>query len=68
MVASANQPSSVLAQIPLVSEFFDLFPNEVPGLLQAREVEFAIDLVPVMMPISRAPYRMAPHELRVFKV
>ncbi|KAA0056913.1 DNA/RNA polymerases superfamily protein [Cucumis melo var. makuwa] len=42
-------------------------PNVVTGLPLDREIEFSIDLVPVMAPISQAPYRMAPMELRELK-
>ncbi|XP_027922937.1 uncharacterized protein LOC114180844 [Vigna unguiculata] len=49
--------------IPVVREFEDVFPEEVPGLPPRREVEFSIDLVPGAGPVSIAPYRMAPAEL-----
>ncbi|XP_027915037.1 uncharacterized protein LOC114174396 [Vigna unguiculata] len=49
--------------IPVVHEFKDVFPEEVPGLPPNREVEFSIDLVPGTGPVSMAPYRMAPAEL-----
>jgi len=49
--------------IPMVREFEDVFPEEVPGLPLMREVEFSIDLVPGVGPVSIAPYRMAPAEL-----
>ena len=56
-----------LQQIPVVREFLDLFPAELPGLAPKREVEFSIVLLPSTSPISRAPYRMAPTELRELK-
>ena len=56
-----------LQQIPVVREFLDLFPTELPGLPPEREVEFSIELLPGTSPISRAPYRMAPTELRELK-
>jgi len=49
--------------IPVVQEFEDVFPEEVPGLPPSREVEFLIDLVPGTGPVSMAPYHMAPTEL-----
>ncbi|XP_027912628.1 uncharacterized protein LOC114172230 [Vigna unguiculata] len=52
-----------IAVIPVVREFEDVFPEEVPGLPPRREVEFSIDLVPRAGPVSIAPYRMAPVEL-----
>ncbi|XP_047165935.1 uncharacterized protein LOC124835101, partial [Vigna umbellata] len=47
----------------IVEEFSDVFPDEIPGLPPAREVEFTIDLVTTATPISVQPYRMAPAEL-----
>ncbi|GJY00590.1 hypothetical protein Tco_0357608 [Tanacetum coccineum] len=35
------------------------FPNELPGLLRLREIEFGIELIPGAEPISKAPYAMA---------
>ena len=52
-----------LENIPVVCEFPDVFPEELPGLPPDREVEFAIELIPGTLPISRRPYRMLPHEL-----
>jgi len=49
--------------ILVVHEFEDVFPDEVPGLPPNREVEFSIDLVPGIGPVSMAPYRMASAEL-----
>jgi len=44
--------------IPMVHEFEDVFPDEVPGLPPSKKVEFSIDLVPGIGPVSMAPYRM----------
>ncbi|KAA3479738.1 DNA/RNA polymerases superfamily protein [Gossypium australe] len=46
-----------------VKEFSDVFPEELPGLPPDREVEFGIDLLPGVAPVSIAPYKMAPKEL-----
>lgn len=54
-------------QIPVVREFPDVFPNEIPGMSPKREVEFSIDLVPGTAPISKIPYRMAPREMQELK-
>ena len=53
--------------IPVVREFEDVFPEEVPGLSPKREVEFSINLVPGAGPVSIAPYRMALAELAELK-
>nr|GEX63129.1 putative reverse transcriptase domain, aspartic peptidase domain protein [Tanacetum cinerariifolium] len=52
---------------PIVSEFPDVFPDELPGIPPVREVEFNIELNPGPEPISKAPYRMAPVELKELK-
>uniref|UniRef100_A0A2N9FG06 Reverse transcriptase domain-containing protein n=1 Tax=Fagus sylvatica TaxID=28930 RepID=A0A2N9FG06_FAGSY len=57
-----------LEDIPVVREFPDVFPKELPGLPPDREVEFSINLLPGTSPISKAPYRMAPIELSELKV
>ncbi|XP_073272086.1 uncharacterized protein [Primulina huaijiensis] len=56
-----------IEDIPIVCEFPDVFPEELPGIVPDREVEFEINLVPGAAPISKAPYRMAPAELKELK-
>ncbi|KAA3465995.1 Retrotransposon protein [Gossypium australe] len=53
--------------VPVVSEFPDVFPEELPGLPPIREIEFGIELVTGTTPISIAPNRMAPTELKELK-
>jgi len=55
-----------LEDIPVVCNYPDVF-SEVTGLPPDREVEFSIDLMPGTQPIHKAPYRMAPTELRELK-
>ena len=50
-----------------MTKFPDVFSEDLPGLPLDREVEFIIDLVPSIGPISKAPYRMAPTELKELK-
>ncbi|KAJ8764928.1 hypothetical protein K2173_010393 [Erythroxylum novogranatense] len=57
-----------LEDIPVIREFLDVFPDELPGLPPDREIEFGIDLVPGTATISIPPYRMAPVELKELKV
>ncbi|XXG69581.1 hypothetical protein AAC387_Pa06g2405 [Persea americana] len=64
---SEKKPVQELGNIPVVCEFPDVFPNEVPGLPPTREVDFTIELMPGTAPISKAPYRMAPLELYELK-
>jgi len=53
--------------IPVVCEFPDVFPNDLPGLPPDQDVEFKIELLPGTAPISRRPYRMPPNELAKLK-
>ncbi|KAL0556138.1 hypothetical protein IC582_004648 [Cucumis melo] len=57
-----------LEDIPMVREFPDVFLKELSGLPFDKEIEFSIDLVFGIAPISQAPYRMAPMELRELKL
>jgi hypothetical protein len=61
------EPSLSPSDIPVVSEFLDVFPADIMSLPPEREVEFSIDLVPGSQPISVAPYCMSPLELRELK-
>ncbi|KAL6332309.1 hypothetical protein AAG906_004872 [Vitis piasezkii] len=53
-----------LEDIPFVRDYHDVFPEDPPGLPPKRKVEFTIDLALETTPISKAPYRMAPMELK----
>ena len=53
-----------LEDVPVVNEFSNVFPEELPGLPPDREIEFAIELAPGTEPVSKAPYRMAPVEMK----
>jgi hypothetical protein len=46
-----------------VSEFLDVFPEELPSMPLDREIEFVIELVPSTAPIFKRPYRMAANQL-----
>ncbi|GJV56694.1 hypothetical protein Tco_1457699 [Tanacetum coccineum] len=41
-----------------------VFPEDLPGLPPTRQVEFQIDLIPGAAPVARAPYRLAPSEMK----
>ncbi|GKA10235.1 putative reverse transcriptase domain-containing protein [Tanacetum coccineum] len=53
-----------LEDVPIVRDFPDVFPEDLPGLPPTRQVEFQIDLVPGAAPVARAPYRLAPSEMK----
>nr|XP_027090395.1 uncharacterized protein LOC113711427 [Coffea arabica] len=57
-----------LEDMPIISEYPYVFPEELGSLPPEREIEFKVDLVPGTTPISKIPYRMAPAELKELKV
>jgi hypothetical protein len=71
-IAIYNTTNATLAKaiedIPIVCEFPDAFPDDLPRLPPDREVEFKIELIPGTAPISRRPYRMPPNELAELKI
>ena len=50
--------------IPMIREFPDVFLEELQGVQPEREVDLSIKVIEGTNPISRAPYRMAPTELK----
>ncbi|GKA58765.1 putative reverse transcriptase domain-containing protein [Tanacetum coccineum] len=53
-----------LEDVSIVQEFLEVFPEDLPGLPPARQVEFQIDLVPRAAPVAQDPYRLAPAEMQ----
>ncbi|GJU11134.1 hypothetical protein Tco_1133530 [Tanacetum coccineum] len=53
-----------LEVVPIVRDFPEVFPEDLPGLPPTRQVEFQIDLVPGTAPVARVPYRLAPSEMK----
>ncbi|GJU32649.1 putative reverse transcriptase domain-containing protein [Tanacetum coccineum] len=53
-----------LKDVPIVQDFPEVFPEDLPGLPPTRQVEFQIDLVPGAAPVARAPYRLAPSKMK----
>ncbi|GJR89352.1 putative reverse transcriptase domain-containing protein [Tanacetum coccineum] len=53
-----------LEDVPVICDFPEVFPDDLPGLPPSRQVEFKIDLVPGAAPVARAPYRLAPSEMK----
>ncbi|GJZ85585.1 putative reverse transcriptase domain-containing protein [Tanacetum coccineum] len=53
-----------LEDVAIVQDFPEVFPEDLPGLPPTRQVEFQIDLVPGVAPVARAPYRLAPSEMK----
>jgi hypothetical protein len=57
-----------LKDIPIVGEYPDVFPDDLPGMPPDRNIEFVIELQPGTAPISKRPYRMPPNELAELKI
>ncbi|KAJ9546782.1 hypothetical protein OSB04_019325 [Centaurea solstitialis] len=53
-----------VADVPVVRDFPDVFPEDLPGVPPERQVEFGIDLIPGAAPVAKAPYRLAPPEMQ----
>nr|GEX87288.1 putative reverse transcriptase domain-containing protein [Tanacetum cinerariifolium] len=53
-----------LEDVSIVQDFLQVFPEEFPRLLPARQVKFQIDLVPCAAPVARALYRLAPSKMQ----
>jgi hypothetical protein len=54
--------------IPVVYEYPDVFPDDLPGKRPDRDIKFIIELQPGTAPISKRPYRMPPNELAELKI
>jgi hypothetical protein len=54
--------------IPVVCEYPDVFPDDLPEMPPDRDIEFIIELQPGTAPISKRPYRMLPNELAELKI
>jgi hypothetical protein len=57
-----------LEDIPIVYEYPDVFPDDLPGMPPDRDIEFIIELQPGIAPISKRPYRMPPNKLAELKI
>ena len=57
-----------LENMPVISEYLDVFPEELVSLPSEREIKFKIDLVSGTTPISKTLYRMAPAEFKELKL
>nr|GFA81919.1 putative reverse transcriptase domain-containing protein [Tanacetum cinerariifolium] len=53
-----------LEDVPIVRDFSEVFPEDLPGLPPTRQVEFQINLIPGVAPVARAPYRLSTSEMK----
>nr|GFA40391.1 putative reverse transcriptase domain-containing protein [Tanacetum cinerariifolium] len=54
----------IFQDVHIVRDFPEVFPEDLPGIPPVRQVEFQIDLVLGAAPVARAPYRLAPSEMK----
>ena len=57
-----------MENIIVVKDFLDVFPEELLGITPERKVDISIEILLGTTPIYRAPYRMAPTELKEIKI
>jgi hypothetical protein len=55
------------SEVPMVNEFPDIFPEELPSMPSDRDIEFVIELKPGTAPIYKSPFRMTTLELAELK-
>ena len=67
LILDSKREQVNLENIPVIREFLDVFPEELPGVPPERELDLSIEVVQGTTPISRTPYRMAPTELKELK-
>ncbi|XP_061347243.1 uncharacterized protein LOC133292810 [Gastrolobium bilobum] len=67
LIESETSVDNRIQNVLVVNEFEEVSPDEIPRLPPHREIEFPIELIPGVGPISIAPYRMEPLELRELK-
>ena len=57
----------VQEEVPVVKDYPDVFPEELPGMPPDRDIEFFIELLPGTWPISKRPYRIPVNDLEEIK-
>ncbi|GJY37624.1 putative reverse transcriptase domain-containing protein [Tanacetum coccineum] len=64
VVTEEKSKEKRLKDIPIVQDFHKVFPEDLPGIPPTHQVEFQIDLIPGATLVARAPYRLAPSEMK----
>ena len=67
-VSDVSREVPPVESVPVVRDFIDVFPTDLPGLPPECDIDFPIELEPGTRPISIPPYRMAPAELKELNV
>ncbi|KAD2805410.1 hypothetical protein E3N88_38787 [Mikania micrantha] len=63
-VVEKDKDKKTIQDVPIVKEYPEVFPDDLPGLPPVRPVEFRIDLIPGATPVAKSPYRLAPSEMQ----
>ncbi|GKF36740.1 putative reverse transcriptase domain-containing protein, partial [Tanacetum coccineum] len=63
-VTEQESKEKLLEDVPVIRDFPEVFPEELPGLPPPKQVEFRIDLIPGVAPVAHAPNRLAPSEIK----
>jgi hypothetical protein len=62
-----NLDARTIEEVPVVQEYPNVFPEELPGMPPDRDIEFIIDLIPRTAPIAKRPYKMDPSRVSCTK-
>ncbi|GJY36739.1 putative reverse transcriptase domain-containing protein [Tanacetum coccineum] len=62
--AEDNSKEKRFEDVPIIRDFLKVFPEDLQGIPLARQEKFRIDLIPGAAPIARAPYQLAPSEMK----
>ncbi|KAD3640682.1 hypothetical protein E3N88_29905 [Mikania micrantha] len=63
-VIQKDKKATKIQDVPVVKDFAEVFPDDLPGLPPERSVQFRIDLIPGATPVAKSPYRLAPSEMQ----
>ncbi|KAD6118946.1 hypothetical protein E3N88_10217 [Mikania micrantha] len=63
-VMGKDKKTIKMQDVPVVKDFADVFPDDLPGLPPERSVQFLIELIPGAVPVAKSPYRLAPSEMQ----
>eukprot|EP00253_Pinus_taeda_P011015 PITA_11015 len=66
--SETKKKENLLEHLPVIKEFADVFPEEIPGLPPKGDIDFTIELIPGAARVSRTPYRMSVPELTELKM
>ncbi|KAJ0469634.1 putative nucleotidyltransferase, Ribonuclease H [Helianthus annuus] len=64
IVVAEEKEKKVIDKVPVVRDFPRVFSDDLPGLPPSRDIDFRIDLIPGANPVTKAPYQLAPFEMR----